>query len=1085
MNASSASEGDGSVTFNVSVEFPGSVVLTTDTNVTISIANGTAVSGADFDVVSDFNVTIPAGSLNGSETFSLSVVDDNIFEGSETLSVGGTAASLTVNPSSVTVTIQDNDAEPTQIILTSDPTSVNENSGATTINVSASFPGTIALTENVTATISIANGTAVSGADFDVVSDFNVTIPAGSLSGSETFSLNVVNDLLAEGPEAFSIGGSASGFTVQSASLNIVDNDVASSSVDLSLDVSSVSEGDGSVTFNVSVGFPGSVVLTTDTDVTISIANGTAVSGADFGVVSDFNVTIPAGNLSGSETFSLSVVDDSIFEGSETLSVSGSATGLTVNPSSVTVTIQDNDAKPTQIVLTSDPTNVNENGGTTTINVSASFPGTITLTENVTVTVSILDGTAVSGDEFDSVSDFNVVIPAGSLNGSETFSLTVNDNNVLENDKTLSISGTASSFTINAITLTINEDDVQPTTITLNVTPANVDETSNTTVLTVSARFPDNSTVLIQDTNVTVNVSGLNATAGTNFLAVPDFNLTIPALGTEGSATFSLTVIDNKFADDTVALRINGTAQTFTVNPVTLTINNNDVIPTTANLRISPNSVSEAVNTTIVTVYADFPENSSVLLNDMNVTVSVDGDSATEGSDFTSTPSDFNVTIRAGQTNGSSNFSLNLIDDTIDEGNEILSVNGISGMLNVTPANFTILENDVAPTTINLKVNPDTVDEDDGRTTIKVTASFANGNVPLPENTDVSVTVSSGSASENADFSKVSSFTITIPANQTTASTSFSLRPIDDNSYEDDETIRVRGDATGFKVNSATITLIEDDNPPPQAAQRWLPATSTDYSSTQRAVQVVRSASPGESIAVDLSDRNVIVTAVNMYLKDRVNLGGVVITHLDPEKTAQSESLQGKTYQLLSINTTANLNRAVEQANVTFLVSKTWLSSNDFEPTEISVQSYQPTSKTWTRARVRLLRQTSNHAYYSFEKPQDSSIFAVTASASEETLTPPQEEPPTPRPPEPRQERPPEPPQEPPEDMPEEPSEPSAFAKQSNRENIGRAIVASIIILAIIAFLVILKHSRKKKNYDFEKITRQNQRMQRKKSTPA
>ena len=64
---------------------------------------------------------------------------------------------------------------------------------------------------------------------------------------------------------------------------------------------------------------------------TVSVGDsGTAVSGTDYRAVPDFNITIEAGRSSGSATFTLTPVDDTLIEGNETISVDGASTGLTV-----------------------------------------------------------------------------------------------------------------------------------------------------------------------------------------------------------------------------------------------------------------------------------------------------------------------------------------------------------------------------------------------------------------------------------------------------------------------------------------------------------------------------------------------------------------------------------------------------------------------------------------------------------------------------------------------------------------------------------------------------------------------------------
>ena len=80
----------------------------------------------------------------------------------------------------------------------------------------------------------------------------------------------------------------------------------------------------------------------------MSVSADTATT-ADFAAVTDFGITITAGDTSGTATFSLAPVDDSDTEDTETVAVTGTATaaGLTVN--GTTVAITDNDKAPTAV----------------------------------------------------------------------------------------------------------------------------------------------------------------------------------------------------------------------------------------------------------------------------------------------------------------------------------------------------------------------------------------------------------------------------------------------------------------------------------------------------------------------------------------------------------------------------------------------------------------------------------------------------------------------------------------------------------------------------------------------------------------
>ena len=98
----------------------------------------------------------------------------------------------------------------------------------------------------------------------------------------------------------------------------------------------------------------------------VSVTAGTATQGDDFTAdPASFTLTIPMDTKSGTATFALTPVNDTIDEQAETVALSGSTTaGLTVTPA--TVTIADNDDPPTVRLEVADA-RIREDDGTTTL----------------------------------------------------------------------------------------------------------------------------------------------------------------------------------------------------------------------------------------------------------------------------------------------------------------------------------------------------------------------------------------------------------------------------------------------------------------------------------------------------------------------------------------------------------------------------------------------------------------------------------------------------------------------------------------------------------------------------------------------
>ena len=123
-----------------------------------------------------------------------------------------------------------------------------------------------------------------------------------------------------------------------------------------------------------------------DTVVQVTVTAGTATAGDDFEPVTSFPpLTIPAGQPSGAVTFTLIANDDDLHESDETVTVSGSTTGLAVTETMLT--IEDTDSPPT-VALTLEPLTIRENDGESRVTVRLSHASDA----DTEVTVRAADG---------------------------------------------------------------------------------------------------------------------------------------------------------------------------------------------------------------------------------------------------------------------------------------------------------------------------------------------------------------------------------------------------------------------------------------------------------------------------------------------------------------------------------------------------------------------------------------------------------------------------------------------------------------------------------------------------------------------
>ena len=243
-----------------------------------------------------------------------------------------------------------------------------------------------------------------------------------------------------EGDEKLTVAGSSTGLTVTGTSVTLTDNDTAA--MTLTASPGSVSESDGATKVTVTAA-TGGVTFKNDRKVTVKVGkNGdSAKSGTDYAAVADFDLTIAAGKTSGKGTFTLTPTDDTEIEGDETITVSGTATGLTVTGTEVT--LEDDDFN-IAAATTVDGTRVVE-GETLVFTVTLDNP----VKNGFEVTPVITGGTASAGR------DYRASLSALSFNGTagETKQFTVStiDDRVVEYEERVLVSFQVSDSRVNGV----------------------------------------------------------------------------------------------------------------------------------------------------------------------------------------------------------------------------------------------------------------------------------------------------------------------------------------------------------------------------------------------------------------------------------------------------------------------------------------------------------------------------------------------------------------------------------------------------------------------------------------------------------
>ncbi len=259
------------------------------------------------------NVTIPAGQTNA--VFNLTVVDDGVLDGSQTATI--TAAASGYGSANAAITVFDNETAVLSVVL---PATATEGQGTVTGTVQVSaIPAA-----NIVVSLSSSDTT-------EIQVPVSVMIPSGQTSA--VFTATVVDDNQIDGPQNATVTAHVQNWTDGNAVITVLDNESLNLTVALP---ASALENTGVLANAGSVGISGTltnnlvVLLASDTPGRLTVPA---------------TVTIPAGQVS--STFNLTLVDNAIHDGNQSVTVTASASGFTNGSSSILVV--DDDVPPVMI----------------------------------------------------------------------------------------------------------------------------------------------------------------------------------------------------------------------------------------------------------------------------------------------------------------------------------------------------------------------------------------------------------------------------------------------------------------------------------------------------------------------------------------------------------------------------------------------------------------------------------------------------------------------------------------------------------------------------------------------------------------
>jgi hypothetical protein len=743
-------------------------------------------------------------------TFPIDAIDDTLLDGVQTITIRASAAGFITGVDSLLVT----DFE--TLSLSINPSSIRESGGTATATVTRNNTD---LSQPLTVTLASSD---LSEATVPVT----VVIPANA--ASQTFTVTAVDDSLLDGSQFLTISASAPGYAAAATSnLQVTDVELIS----ISLAVASISELGGTTTATVTRG---------NSDRSLPLTVNLATNDATEAAV-PASVTIPANQAS--VTFTVTAVDDTLLDGSQTVSITASATGYDA-PASASLVVTDHET----VVVTLAQSSISELGGSTTAtvrrqNTDITQPLTVTLSSSDTTEATVPASVTIAANEATATFTVNAVDDS-LLDG--TRSLTINAaadgyvsvpaNLQVTDQETLSVAILADSISEAGGTTTVrvtrgNTDVSQALTVTLNASPSGQVSVPATVIIPANATESTFNLTAIDDTlldgdqTVTVSASAAGYVSASDSVLVTDFeslsfSLAASAISESQGTTTATVTRGNTDRSQPLTVGIDVDIPGAVTVPATVVIPANQMF---ANFSINAidDTLLDGTQTVRITVsatgYAESVSRTLDVLDFETVTLSMESSTVSESIGVTqgfvtrsnsdlaspltiqllsSNPSvatvPASVTIPSGLATAS--YSISIIDNTtLNATRSVIISATAAGYAAITPTGLNVMDHE----TLTLTLGASTISERAGSTTATVTR----------QNTDIaqalSVTIAGGNPAQATLPNAV-----TIPAGQT--SVTFSIAAVDDSLLDGDQVLPLSASATGYAAPAVAPLTITD-----------------------------------------------------------------------------------------------------------------------------------------------------------------------------------------------------------------------------------------------------------------------------------
>ncbi|MDE0512722.1 MAG: hypothetical protein OXI88_13145, partial [Gammaproteobacteria bacterium] len=805
-NQTTIGEGAGETVVTVTAAITSRTRFAAARTVTVAVgkAGDTAGEGTDYAEVDDFSITIPAEQDSGSATFTLEPVDNDVDAENKTLSVEGALTGMTVTHAAIT--IEDDDERGITVSADADGLTLDEVDDPDTEDAEHQATYTVALDSQPTATVTVT----IDNPDGSPVTLDTSTLEFTTANWNEaqTVTVTAVDDNVdnADDKRSATLAHDVSGgdygqpedFDVE---VEVAD-DEGTPTATLALTPASIAEsGAGNVsTVSATLSHASAAAVT----LTVAVPDGSPVT------LSGSALTIAAGRTGSTGTVTLTAVDNDVDAADATVAVSATASGGGVAaPANAALTITDDDDPPDGITLSASPDSVAENAAAAaTVTVTATVTGGTTYATDTTVTVSVGangDG-AASGTDYAAVDAFDITVPAGAASATGSFSLDPTDDNVDEEDETLTVAGVSGALDVEGDEITITDDD----TATLTIQSAFVNPGSTAT-LAVILSTPSDRVVTVTATTSDEPLEGtVAATAGEDYTHKSE-TLTIAAGATR--AEFEVVTLPNRGVEFTETFSVTLSGASVGIATGTAYV---EILGAREAFVISDASAMEGGDLTF-TITRRFARAQAITDGTRSNSVRwTTGDDATDGARKATAGADYTAVTTAQTVTFAANVTVRTITvtslaDALVEGDETFAVTLSNGSLPVLDATGigTITEG-----TTGYEVGDAGAAEGEDLSFTITRSGLVSGASSVKWTTGNDTTRDAHQATAGADYTAVTTAqTVSFAAGDTTKT--LTVTSLEDTLDEPDETFAVKlatPSNDGVLLDDTGIGTIEDDD---------------------------------------------------------------------------------------------------------------------------------------------------------------------------------------------------------------------------------------------------------------------------------